>query len=576
MLKHSVNKSIAVIGIMLLGLACQACGSRAQKAINPDTIEVSFDYNLSDTHSAVPVFNGIRLHKNFNLYYQINSLKSFKHLTVKLANIVLNPGHQPVKQGSYWVDLESLGDDGVYNLDIIAIDKNNHVLQKTIKVFKNVRQYEHIHQLSYAKEENIDQHEAKFYSVGDINLDGFADAFLHIDSKPKILLGPDFQTKWDVSNDDWFSSTYTCDINGDGIKDLVLGNRYYGVAGKIKVYFGPMTSNKTFTQTVEYHGTHTYAPETGEYFEYAGASIGCANLEGNDKNTLMQFNANVQQNGLTVLPSKLDFFSYNETENTLNKNAYTEYSLLHSQYPNAIEGDVSTYFSNPKDINHDGHEDIIINGWYGPDSQYQVKNLSILYGSKNKQYYLGPVIHSRNIYDDILNDNINPLVSNNTFPKLKVSILDDVNQDNHLDYNFIYNECITSQNSCNYLDFNYLEVNQITSNQEIVYTSTHYIEQDPFHLAVKSFDFDGDGLLDYLFLNRNPNNNKLFFDVQLAYNNETLNFLSSLDLGESNEEALFLPITNNLGERFLLFVQSNSQGNWQTPSIINIKIFKDE
>lgn len=577
MFKQYIKNNLLIIGVMLLSLLSHACGSRAQKAVDRDTIEINFDYDLSDSYSAVPVFDGIRLNKNFHLYYQLHSTKSFKHLTVKLANLDLNPGNQPIKQGSYWVDLDSLGEDGVYNLDIIAIDKNNDVLQKTVQVFKNVHQYEYIDEISFLKEEDIFQQEVKFYSVGDINLDGFMDAFLHIDSQPKILLGPDFQQQWDISDDDdWFSSTYDCDVNGDGIHDVVLGNRYYGIAGRIKVYFGPMLSNKTFSETTEYHGIHTYSPDTGEFWEYAGASIGCAKLEGTSKSTLMQFNSNSQQAGFTVLPAKLDFFSYNENNNTLTKDAYSEYNFLQSTYPNGIEGDANTYFSNPKDVNSDGHDDIIINGWYSPDSDYHIKSLSVLYGGKNKSYHLGPVIHSRSIYDDVLNDNINPLISNNTFPRLKASILDDVNLDNYLDYNFIFNQCISSQTSCNYLDFNYLEINHIISNQQTVYTSTNYIQQDPFHLAVKSFDFDGDGFLDYLFLNRNPYNDNLFFDVELANNDETLNFLTSLHLGQSNQEALFLPIKNYLEQRFILFVQSNHHGNWQNPSIVSVKIFKDE
>ncbi|MCI5071379.1 VCBS repeat-containing protein [bacterium] len=561
--------------LLLLGLY-SACGFRSPAELEQPKINLSFDYIIGDAYTAIPIFDGIRFNNNFKLYYHIHSSKALKQIKINLGSLDLNYGDQPIKEGSHWIDLDNIGVDGMYDLDVVVIDQDDRVTHKSIKVFKNTHQYEYHNEHSFIKAENIGQHEAKFFEVGDINLDGYMDAFLHIDSQPKILLGPDFQNQWDVSEEHWYSSTYNCDVNGDGIQDIVLGNRYHGTAGKIKVYFGPMLNNKTFTESAEYHGAHTYSAETGYFYEYAGAKIGCANLEGGSKGRIMQFNGNAYQENFTVLPAKLDFFVYNKNSNTLSKDDYTEYSSLHSQYPSGIFGDANTYFSNSKDINFDGHDDIIINGWYKPDSNDQEKVMTVLYGGKNKSYYLGEAIHSRHIFDDILDQGIAPYVTSNSFPKARVSILEDVNLDSHLDYNLIYNQCISSQTSCNYSDFNYLEMNQIVSDQQTVYLNSHNIVQDEYHLQVKSFDFDGDGFFDYLFLNRNPSNHALFFDVKLSNSNETLNYLTDLQLGESNEQAVFLPIKNNLNERFLLFVQSNSQGNWQNPSVVNIKIYKDE
>ncbi|MCB0308832.1 MAG: FG-GAP repeat protein [Bdellovibrionales bacterium] len=96
-------------------------------------------------------------------------------------------------------------------------------------------------------------------SAGDINQDGLDDLLVLDGYRPYIRLSStdleqNYRTIWEVSDEDWMSAK-ACDVNGDGHKDIVLGNpNRHDLKGGIKVFFGPMTATKTFAFTREVIG----------------------------------------------------------------------------------------------------------------------------------------------------------------------------------------------------------------------------------------------------------------------------------------------------------------------------------
>lgn len=527
-------------------------------------VNLSIDYDLNDSIDSAPFFNGISLTGSFFLKYNIESLLDLNLVDININGVDLNTNNSVLKNSAKFIDIYQLGEDGFYEISFTVVDTAGNVtfLQNTIR--KNIDIYEQETASTYPSSGVILKSQVKSYEIGDINNDGYSDAFVHISTNPKIFLGPEFTQVWDISDDDWYSSAHRCDVDGDGISDIVVGNSESTLEGKIKVFFGPMLNDKEFSNSYEYIGTADPFANI-PYYERAGAVLGCARLSGGNKDQILHFNAN-QNNSfdLVNIPSELEILNFNTINNSLDFISSSFFGSFSVEYPLGIMGDKHTSFSTSGDIDNDNFEDIILNGWFNPSNGgYSVKQVSALHGGPSNDYFIGPTQYLRQKYTDI--NDIHSV--ENAFSDHFVSIIDDGNNDGFDEVFYVNASCFYS-NTCSSSVPISREYDAITNQGSIVYSDDYSITNGLVVYDARAFDYDGDGTNEIFFMHRGAVNDSSIaiksFNQNLTYIYSRHNYYTPNTIWGS-----FTPIILDSYQKAILIIELFESG------LYNLRVLRD-
>ena len=275
----------------------------------------------------------------------------------------------------------------------------------------------------------------KVERIPDMNRDGHDDLLILDGHKPYVRLSDDdpaknYQTAWEISNDSW-DSVAACDFNDDGHTDIVAGDPDdENGAGRIRVFYGPMTDSKAFASSqtwiglADHHeGTTTFGGQTVQYnytdYEGIGEHIICNSLERLTKVRFSSVNHNNNN-------SRRYSYSH-ESENLRHIKSNSQTSLLSIKTFNRSLVIVTDY-------NGDGRGDLLINNQVdefeggGNNSGAQVlTNLS----SRPKLYISKSVVNS---YEEINLPEQKWSGSGDYIIPTKSFTLGDLNQDGYDDF----------------------------------------------------------------------------------------------------------------------------------------------
>jgi hypothetical protein len=226
------------------------------------------------------------------------------------------------------------------------------------------------------------------FNAGDMRRD-FGSELGVLDSANGLLrfasgFGGAFTESWPVGAVAWDAMAANCDVNGDGIPDLVVGSRTGAPGGLVRVYFGPVHDGGVFSGSVDYHG---YSNSVRD--ERIGRSIACAAMDGVLGDEIVVTSDEQEINGgvTTKTAEWLRILSYrgNATWVVYDSSAI---ATLHQNGVAGVLVDGNTRVSGPMDFNGDGKQDVLLTDVRGsaPDERYSF----VVLGNHSGAFTLSP------------------------------------------------------------------------------------------------------------------------------------------------------------------------------------------